>query len=324
MLIAIFSISNFPDVFSENYFQLIDEISTNSWSIGLELSENKIFVADGINNNIMIFDEIGKNIKKITLKDDDSCIGHIHGITVYENRLYVVKENNDCVGIYNFDGDVIKVFGSTGYEEGEFNSPQNIESFNEKIYVTDNLNKRIQIFDLEGNFLNSLNIQKNMLNEDLLTPYDLEIYQEKIYITLPKANVIQIYDIKGNFLNSLNSNENFMDPLGITIKEDMIFVASGDNNEIVILNLDGDLLKKINSNFKDPHQAFFLENKLYVLDTRNFALKIFLITETFEDGLKTEMENKQESHIYLSILITIIILISIFIFIKRYYINKIK
>ena len=321
LLISVFSISDFSNVFSDDYFPLINKISTNSWSIGLDTDENKIFVADGINNNIIIFGD-DEYIKKISLDDDIDCTGHIHGITVDENRIYVVKENDDCIGIYNFDGELIKTFGSKGNKEGEFNSPQSIKNFDGKIYVTDNMNKRIQIYDLQGNFLYSFDIQGNNWNQDILGPYDLEIYQDKIYVTLPKANIIQIYNLQGNFLYSFDKNEVLIDPLGITIKNNMIFVASGDGNEVLILDLEGDLLSRIKSDFKDPHEVIILENKLYVLDTRNFLVKVFSISKIYDSDVKTNLDNVQNNQIYFILFSVTIILILILI--KRYYINKNK
>ena len=321
LLICLFSSFGITNAYSDESFQLLDQISTNSWSIGLSTSENELFVADGINNNILIFDFYGKTIRNFSLDDDNDCTGHIHGITVSKNRIYVVKENNDCVAIYDLSGKLLEKFGSKGKGMGEFNSPQNIEVFDNRIYVTDNKNKRIQIFDLEGNFLNLFNIQKNGLENGMETPYDLEIYQKQIYVTLPKENKIQVYDLEGNFLNSLDTADDFRDPLGISIRNDRIFVASGDDNQILVLNLKGDLMDKINSGFLDPHQIVLFENKMYVLDTRNFLVKIFSIPE-IDDYNKFENESKnfQQYQIYLVIFIPIII--AIFFLIKKFYINQ--
>ena len=47
----------------------------------------------------------------------------------HNNKIYVVKENNDCIVIYDLNGNLIHEFGSKGKEIGEFDSPQNIEIF---------------------------------------------------------------------------------------------------------------------------------------------------------------------------------------------------
>ena len=291
----------------DNSFQLEKQFSTNSWSIGLSNNENELFVADGINNKILIFDFNGNPIREFSLTDSDTCKGHIHGIAVFEKRIYSVKENNDCIGIYNFEGELLKKFGSAGKELGKFDSPQNIKIFDNMIYITDNKNKRIQVFDIEGNFIFYFDIQKSELKSDFETPYDLEIYQGKIYVTLPKQNNIQIFDLEGNFINNLKISSNVIDPLGITIDNDRIFLTSGDTNQVLILNLKGEVVDTIKSNFFDPHQIVIFKNKIYVLDTRNFLVKIFNIPETYDNNYEGNYENSVNNNINFILLIAVII-----------------
>jgi DNA-binding beta-propeller fold protein YncE len=306
---------------TEGSFQLEKQISTNSWSIGLSNNENELFVADGISNKILVFDLDGNLIRKFLLSDSDSCKGHIHGITIFEKKIYSVKENSDCIGIYDLEGELLKNFGSTGKEFGRFNSPQNIEIFDKKTYVTDNENKRIQVFDLEGNFIFHFDMQKNKSKDGFETPYDLEIYQERIYVTLPKHNNIQIFDLEGNFINNLETpDDNVIDPLGITINNDKIFLASGDMNQIIILNLKGEIVDIIESDFFDPHQVVIIKNKMYVLDTRNFLVKIFNIPETYHDNFEDKLKDSINYEINLILLIPLVI--AVIYLIKRFYAKR--
>lgn len=304
----------------DSLFQFQKQISTNSWSMGLSNNENELFVADGINNKILVFDLNGDPIRDFSLNDSDTCKGHIHGITVFEKRIYSVKENNDCIGIYDLQGELLKKFGSTGTEFGKFNSPQNIEISDNMIYVTDNKNKRIQVFDLQGNFIFHFDMQKSETKNNLETPYDLEIYHDRIYVTLPKQNNIQIFDLKGNFINNLETSDDVTDPLGITIDNDKIFFTSGDTNQVIILNLNGEIVDTIKSNFIDPHQVIIFKNKMYVLDTRNFLVKIFDISETYNDNSENRLEDSINNEINLILLIAVII--TIIYLIKRYYTKR--
>ena len=286
MLITLSSITN--STYADESFKILETVSTNSWSIGLSINENEFYVADGINNKILIFDLQGKSIREFHLQENN-CKGHIHGINVHKNHIYVIKENNDCIGVYDLNGNIINEFGSKGEKDGEFNSPQNVEVFKNSIFVTDTFNKRIQVFDLEGKFLESIDVNKEVLKYKIGTPYDLEIYQDKIYITLPKENQIQVFDLEGKFLESIDVTNHFTDPLGITIRNEILFVASGDLNKIFILEMNGELIDEIDSDFNDPHQVILQKNKMYVLDTRNFLVKIFLIPEIMNSD---EFENK--------------------------------
>ena len=294
---------------TNDFFQLEKQISTNSWSIGLSNDENRLFIADGINNKILVYDLEGELIGDFSLDDSDSCMGHIHGITFYEDKIYSVKENADCIGIYNLEGKLLKNFGTSGKELGEFNSPQNIEIFDEKIYVTDNKNKRIQVFDLDGNFIFHFYMQKNESKNGFETPYDLEIYQERIFVTLPKQNDIQIFDLDGNFIDNLDLSEEVTDQLGITIANDRIFLVSGDMKQVIISELNGEVLDMIKADFFDPHQVIIVKNKMYVLDTRNFLVKIFSIPEIYNKNFENESKNLTDYTINLILLIPVVIAI---------------
>ena len=58
----------------------------------------------------------------------------------------------------------VKVFGSLGSKQGEFNNPYGIISDsknNHRIIVSDYLNHRIQIFDQNGQYLNQFGSKGN-------------------------------------------------------------------------------------------------------------------------------------------------------------------
>jgi NHL repeat len=56
-------------------------------------------------------------------------------------------------------GNWIKSWGNRGNNPGEFNTPHNIGADSQgRIYVADHGNRRIQVFDSEGNFLRTLTI----------------------------------------------------------------------------------------------------------------------------------------------------------------------
>ena len=307
---------------TNDFFQLEKQISTNSWSIGLSNNEKQLFVADGMNNKILVYNLEGDLIRYFSLNDSDFCKGHIHGITVFQDKIYSVKENTDCIGIYNLEGEFLKKIGSSGKELGKFNSPQNIEIFDKKIYVTDNENKRIQVFDLDGNFIFHFDMQENKSKKGVETPYDLEIYQEKIYVTLPKENSIQIFDLNGNFMNNLETSKEVTDQLGITIVNDRIFLVSGDMKQVIILDLHGKILDMIKADFFDPHQVVIIKNKMYVLDTRNFLVKIFNLPEAYNQNFENELENSIDYEINLIFLIPLVI--AVIYLIKRFLPKKNK
>jgi len=66
---------------------------------------------------------------------------------------------NSRVAKVDKDGNWVKSWGEPGKEPGQFNTPHSISSdANDNIYVADRGNRRIQVFDKEGQFLRQITI----------------------------------------------------------------------------------------------------------------------------------------------------------------------
>jgi DNA-binding beta-propeller fold protein YncE len=66
---------------------------------------------------------------------------------------------NSRVAKYDKNGDWVKQWGDRGTKQGEFNTPHSIAADAKgNIYVADRGNRRIQVFDSDGNFLREIHI----------------------------------------------------------------------------------------------------------------------------------------------------------------------
>ena len=71
------------------------------------------------------------------------------GIAVDESgRIYVSDTSFDNFQIFNSDSEFLLVVGRAGHGPGEFLSPTDIAIDSPYIYITDTMNKRIQIFKM--------------------------------------------------------------------------------------------------------------------------------------------------------------------------------
>ena len=74
------------------------------------------------------------------------------GICVVENSVYVCDQVGNCVVELDLDGNYVATHGALGAEEGNFTRPIAIVYHEEKLYVLDYGNSRIQIFDKKMNY----------------------------------------------------------------------------------------------------------------------------------------------------------------------------
>jgi DNA-binding beta-propeller fold protein YncE len=108
----------------------------------------------------------------------------------------------------NFIEDKRFGYSEAGSKPGEFNSPQAISiSPNRIVYVVDTGNNRIQLFDLDGEFIKSVG-GFGFTPDKFDRPVDIWVNSLiNIYISDYNNNRIQRYDGNMNFLSSLTSND---------------------------------------------------------------------------------------------------------------------
>src|SRR4030042_2990663 len=84
-------------------------------------------------------------------------ISQVHSIVVDQSSGYYLSDEVDHrILKITSDGRCTLCFGKHGYDEFGFWYPRGLLIKNERLYVCDSWNNRIQVFDLEGHFVKSL------------------------------------------------------------------------------------------------------------------------------------------------------------------------
>jgi DNA-binding beta-propeller fold protein YncE len=156
-------------------------------------------------------------------------------------RLYVADAARHHILSYStVDGTPGPTIGKRGSEHGEFNFPTNLAvDARGRLYVTDTLNFRIQIFDERGGFVGTfgtLGDSPGCLNRPKGVGVDS---QGHIYVIDASFNNFQIFDERGQLLlfvgaGGRNPGEFFL-PAGLYIDEqDRIYVADQGNSRVQV------------------------------------------------------------------------------------------
>jgi DNA-binding beta-propeller fold protein YncE len=118
----------------------------------------EIYVADEDNRQIKVYDGDGKLLRSWPVRRDPESIG------LLEDRAYVVFSKDDWIGCYSLDGEFQFRFGEKG--AGATNNPEYIRvSPDGLLYVTDQRNGRIQVYDADGNHRFSIGSEGRGLGE---------------------------------------------------------------------------------------------------------------------------------------------------------------
>lgn len=91
---------------------------------------------------------------------EESIIGYIQKITVYENRIYILDTQTSSLFIFDMDGNYIFKIANTGQAPKEYWQLDffDIDSENNQIVLTDLMKYRIMRYDLNGKFIYSTKI----------------------------------------------------------------------------------------------------------------------------------------------------------------------
>ncbi len=118
-------------------------------------------------------------------------------VAVYRDRVYVCDVNRHAIIVLDKDtGKTIKEIGGSGTEEGKMHKPTHVIVDHEgNIYVNDNFNFRIQIFDPDGNYLKTFSFQ-GVTAGGFIRPKGIDVDRDgHLYVADTAFENVQIFDV---------------------------------------------------------------------------------------------------------------------------------
>ncbi|MCG7965543.1 MAG: 6-bladed beta-propeller [Candidatus Thiodiazotropha taylori] len=135
-----------------NYLFKIGERGENNLEFNypshLASSDKKLFVNDTMNFRVQVFDSDGQHRSTFGKQGDASgYLTQSKGIAVdSDGHIYIADALANRVQIFTQNGEFLLEFGNTGRQPGEFQMPTGLAIWNDKIFVADSYNQRIQVF----------------------------------------------------------------------------------------------------------------------------------------------------------------------------------
>ncbi len=105
--------------------------------------DGTVFVSDGDNRRVQVFDKSGKFLRFINTS------GVPRGIDLdAKGRVYVVDALAHNVSVFTPEGKTVVTFGEQGFGPGQFNFPNAVSvGPDQRIYVSDRVNQRVQVWE---------------------------------------------------------------------------------------------------------------------------------------------------------------------------------
>lgn len=207
-------------------------------------AKDRVWVADALGQHVYAFDSDSGQVLFALGKQDEMVNPTDVAVDEARHRLYVVDSRQHCVLVYDSEsGQYLSKFGERGTGKGQFNFPTNVALDRAgRIYVTDTLNFRVQIFDADGKFVDTFGEQGNRMG-NMLKPKGIALdSSQNIYVVDADFDNFQIFDQQKRLLMFLGSYGQgagtFWLPAGICIdRQNFIYIADQNNHRVQIFQL---------------------------------------------------------------------------------------
>jgi DNA-binding beta-propeller fold protein YncE len=164
--------------------------------------------------------------RRITIGPDDS--------------VYVVDSGHNRIVKFSPDGQVLASWGSEGSGDGQFKglSSVAVDPMNNKLYVADPLNSRIQVFDLNGKFLTKWSIPEwgqTLGFEDLA----VDSQTGRLYASSAHTSAVIIFDFNGIKLGAVMPKppDKLEGPSALALIDRKLYVLNMAGNRVSVIDL---------------------------------------------------------------------------------------
>ena len=135
-------------------------------------------------------------------------------------------------------GELIKCTGEKGKKEGEFDDPCGLALYDNEVYVCDCYNHRIQIFDLNLNFVRSIGSRGKGIGE-FHAPFDIKFDTAgNMYVAESGNGRVQVMDRSGQFIHEFGDGK-LKAPSGLHIADKYVYVSDLSDDCIVVYETAG-------------------------------------------------------------------------------------
>ena len=190
------------------------------------------------------------------LVNEGGKMGEPCGIAFGRDGMYAVADrSNNCVWIFDRQDQLVRKFGSTGNNNGQFNRPYGVAFDDNHLYVTDHSNYRVQKFDINGTYLLKFGTNGTG-NGQLISPLGITVHSSKVYVVAQGSNRISVFHSDGQFSHIIGSGH-LKNPWYVAVSNDQLLVANPGHNCISIFTLDGKYVGKYDTRGTGREQLDF-------------------------------------------------------------------
>ena len=198
---------------------------SSPWGIALN-SKQQLVIAEVDGKKVTVFDRGGKKVRTITSWKISRPVG---AAVDKDDNIYVLDWNNSSLLKFSKEGKLMKVVGRKGMQPGEFSDPGNMKVINDKLYVCDRGNHRVQILNKGLIYVDSFGCYGDGDGQFNRPNGIAQDRAGNLYVSDSFNNRVQVFDSKGQFLSTFSINL----PCGIAVSSDQLLYVCDNKNKCV-------------------------------------------------------------------------------------------
>ena len=201
--------------------------------------DGTMWVAAYNTNELILLNQNGKVVNRVE--------GPINGfdrpsdiLRLHDGKLLVSEHAGDRLALLDSKGHFEKYIGSKGRGTGQLVGPLYLaQDYLERIYVTDYGNRRIDVFDKDGEAVYFFGGKKGDF-DGLKGPTGIALVDERVFVADDQLGSIYEFDRAGNFIRELVEPGTFKKPESIKYWNGSLVVC--DSNRVVSVDADSGAL----------------------------------------------------------------------------------
>ena len=236
--------------------------------------DNEYYMADYLSGDLMIYDK-DYNLKRIYAAN-----GKLNDLNKIGNELWLSIGDRSYIKVINLSDNNTIEFGQEGMRRGEFSNPGEIEKDDKYIYIADESNNRVQVFDKQKVWVKELSLPKTKISKSSFgLNYSIKKVGINLYV-LDKKNK-KIYNYENLTLKNTVDLKNFIEPYKLYNVDKKLFVYEKVKNEFVDIKTNKKIKMDVPSDVTLIDIKTFGEAPMGVYFAKNSQLYYFsLIAET--------------------------------------------
>ncbi len=189
----------------------------------LSIYNSKVYVPEYLTDKIKIID--GDEMDEYPLKEKPDAPA---GVFVNDSLIAIVDFYNHRIILQVKDYNTL--IGEEGHKKGKLYYPTDVALVNDKIYVADAYNNRVQVFDYDGDVLKVIGA-KDKIN----VATGIDVTDDNIFVTDFEGNRILIYDLEGKLIHIINEHLN--KPTEISVSNNKMYISNYAGSSVSLFHL---------------------------------------------------------------------------------------